>query len=67
MTRKQTINAVLGTLAFIVLFGIADTLDREDVAAQKEAIEQLGWSDDVDKTLEEIKTQSLQDVFEPTE
>lgn len=39
----------------------------EPIISQREAIEQLGWSDDVDKTLEEIKTQSLQDVFEPTE
>lgn len=39
----------------------------EAIISQRESIQQLGWSDDVDKTLEEIKAQSIQDVFEPTE
>lgn len=49
-----------------------DTIDKlmtanggEPIISQREAIEQLGWSDDVDKTLQEIREQSINDVFEP--
>lgn len=38
----------------------------EPIISQREAIEQLGWSEDVTKTLEEIKAQQMNDVFEPT-
>lgn len=51
-----------------------DTIDKllaanggEPIISQREAIEQLGWSDDVDKTLQEIREQNVADVFEPTE
>lgn len=51
-----------------------DTIDNlmtanggEPIISQREAIEQLGWSDDVDKTLSEINSQKTADVFEPTE
>ena len=50
-----------------------DTIDKllaanggEPIISQREAIEQLGWSDDVDKTLQEIREQNVADVFEPT-
>ena len=39
----------------------------EPVMSQRESIERLGESDDVDKTLEEIRAQKTVDVFEPTE
>lgn len=39
---------------------------NEPIISQREAIEQLGWSDDVDKTIEEIQKQKLADAFEPT-
>lgn len=39
---------------------------NEPIISQREAIEQLGWSDDVDKTIQEINAQKMQDVFEPT-
>lgn len=39
---------------------------NEPIISQREAIEQLGWSDNVDKTLQEINAQKMQDVFEPT-
>lgn len=35
------------------------------IISQRESIEQLGWSDDVDQTLKEIAEQSSGDVFEP--
>lgn len=38
----------------------------EPIISQREAIAQLGWSDDVDKTLEEIRAQQMNDAFEPT-
>lgn len=38
----------------------------EPIISQREAIEQLGWSDDVDKTLQEIQQQKANDAFEPT-
>lgn len=51
-----------------------DTIDKllaanggEPIISQRESIEQLGWSDDVDKTLQEIRQQNVADVFEPTE
>ncbi len=34
--------------------------------SQRESIEMLNWSADVDKTLEEIQAQQMRDVFEPT-
>lgn len=37
----------------------------EAIISQRESIEQLGWSDDVDKTLEEIQQQKMADAFEP--
>ena len=50
-----------------------DTIDKllaanggEPIISQRESIEQLGWSDDVDKTLQEIREQNVADVFEPT-
>ena len=39
---------------------------NKPIISQREAIEQLGWSDDVDKTLQEINEESTIDVFEPT-
>lgn len=36
------------------------------IISQREAIEQLGWSDDVEKTLSEIQEQETRDAFEPT-
>lgn len=51
-----------------------DTIDKlmaanggEPIVSQREAVERLGWSDDVDKTLEEIRQQGMRDAFEPTE
>lgn len=38
----------------------------EPIISQREAIEQLGWSDDVDKTMQEIQRQKTADAFEPT-
>ena len=35
--------------------------------SQRESIERLGESDDVDTTLKEIQDQKTVDVFEPTE
>lgn len=50
----------------------SDTINRllsanggEPLISQRESIEQLGWSDDVDKTLEEIRQQKMADAFEP--
>ena len=39
----------------------------EPVMSQRESIERLGESDDVDKTLEEIRAQKNMDAFELTE
>ncbi len=36
------------------------------IISQREAIEQLGWSDDVDKTMEEIAKQQMNDAFDLT-
>lgn len=36
------------------------------IISQRESIEMLGWSDDVDKTLKEIAEESAADAFEPT-
>lgn len=38
----------------------------EAIISQRESIEQLGWSDDVDKTLQEIQSQKKSDIFDPT-
>ena len=37
------------------------------IVSQRESIEMLGWSSDVDKTMEEIATESTNDVFQPYE
>lgn len=36
------------------------------IISQREAIEMLGWSDDVDRTMQEIAEEREADVFEPT-
>ena len=38
---------------------------NKPVMSQRESIEMLGWSSDVDRTMEEIADQSKGDVFEP--
>ena len=38
---------------------------NKPVISQRESIEMLGWSSDVDKTMQEIADQSKGDVFEP--
>lgn len=40
---------------------------NEPLISQRQAIEYLGWSDDVDKTLQELQQQQMADAFEPTE
>lgn len=40
---------------------------NEPIISQREAIEQLGWSSDVDQTLREIQAQKTLDSFELTE
>ncbi len=40
---------------------------NKPIISQREAIEQLGWSDDVDKTLQEINEESMVDAFELTQ
>lgn len=40
---------------------------NEPMISQRESIEQLGWSKDVDKTLADIQAQSKADAFELTE
>lgn len=37
------------------------------ILSQREGIEYLGWSNDVDKTMQQIADESVVDVFEPTE
>lgn len=37
------------------------------IISQRESIEMLGWSKDVDKTLEDIAAQEVQDAYEPFE
>lgn len=39
---------------------------NEPLISQREAIERLGWSDDVTETLRLIGEQSVNDIFEPT-
>jgi hypothetical protein len=36
------------------------------VMSQREGVENLGWSDDVDKTMKQMAEESIGDVFEPT-
>ena len=58
-------------------FSITDTKETVDmlmtanggepIMSQRESIEEFGHSDDVDKTLEEIASQGVEDVFNPTE
>lgn len=67
----------LETEIIITPFSITDEKDtisnimtangNQPIISQREAIEMLGWSDDVDKTMEEIRQESMADVFEPTE
>lgn len=40
---------------------------NKPLMSQRESIEQLGWSDNVDKTLEEITNESKLDAFNLTE
>lgn len=37
------------------------------IISQRESIEMLGWSSDVDKTMEEISSENVKDVFQPYE
>ena len=39
---------------------------NKPIISQRESIEQLGWSADVDKTLEEINEEGMHDAFELT-
>ena len=39
---------------------------NKPMISQRESVEMLGWSTDVDKTMEEITNESKADVFEPT-
>lgn len=39
---------------------------NKPMISQRESVEMLGWSTDVDKTMEEISNESKLDVFEPT-
>ena len=67
----------LETEIIITPFSITDEKDtisnimtangNRPIISQREAIELLGWSDNPDKTLEEIRQESMYDVFEPTE
>lgn len=60
----------------ITPFSITDTKETVDmlmtanggepIMSQRESIEEFGHSDDVDKTLEEISQQSVEDAFNPT-
>ena len=36
------------------------------VISQRESIEALGWSEDVDKTMQEIQQEGMADIMEPT-
>lgn len=36
------------------------------VLSQREGVEQLGWSSDVDKTMKELQEQEQYDIFETT-
>ena len=61
----------------ITPFSITDTKETVDmlmtanggepIMSQRESIEEFGHSDDVDKTLEEIAQQGVEDVFHPSE
>ena len=67
----------LETEIIITPFSITDEKDtisnimtangNKPIISQKEAIAMLGWSDDYEKTFEEIRQESMYDVFEPTE
>lgn len=39
---------------------------NKPMISQRESVEMLGWSSDVDKTMEEIANESKADIFEPT-
>lgn len=66
MTRKQTINAVLGTLAFIVLFGIVGTLDREDAATQEAATLSVNAYNRFGDIYEEADDEELKTIYAAT-
>ncbi len=63
--------------AEITAFTISDDKDTitnlmsanggKPLMSQRESIEMLGWSGDVDKTMEDIAAQAVQDTFEPYE
>ena len=36
------------------------------IISQRESIEALGWSEDVDKTMQEIQQEGMADIMEPT-
>ena len=38
---------------------------NKPIISQRESIEQLGWSDDVDKTLQEISEENAMDAINP--
>lgn len=56
-----TINDDKDTIQNLVLAN-----GNKPVISQRESVELLGWSSDVDKTMEEIAGESKADVFEPT-
>ena len=39
---------------------------NKPIISQRESIEMIGWSADVDKTIEQIEQESMSDAFEPT-
>ena len=36
------------------------------IMSQREGVQNLGWSDDVDRTMQELADEAAGDVFEPT-
>jgi hypothetical protein len=36
------------------------------IMSQREGVQNLGWSDDVDRTMQELVDEAAGDVFEPT-
>lgn len=56
-----TINDDKDTIQNLVLAN-----GNKPVMSQRESVEMLGWSSDVDKTMEEIAAESKTDLFEPT-
>ena len=39
---------------------------NKPIVSQRESVSLLGWSDDVDGTMQELNAESMRDVFEPT-